>query len=74
MDDFVRVNVAGTAHVLDACAEAGADRVVHLSSVVVYGYESPPSRTSRPFAAPTGTLTSTPSRPPTGSPAGAARW
>jgi nucleoside-diphosphate-sugar epimerase len=40
MDDFVRVNVAGTAHVLDACAQAGADRVVHLSSVVVYGYES----------------------------------
>jgi nucleoside-diphosphate-sugar epimerase len=40
MDDFVRVNVAGTAHVLDACAEGGADRVVHLSSVVVYGYES----------------------------------
>ena len=40
MDDFVRVNVAGTANVLDAAAEAGADRVVHLSSVVVYGYES----------------------------------
>jgi nucleoside-diphosphate-sugar epimerase len=40
MDDFVRVNVAGTAHVLDACAEGSADRVVHLSSVVVYGYES----------------------------------
>ena len=31
---------AGTANVLDAAAEAGADRVVHLSSVVVYGYES----------------------------------
>jgi nucleoside-diphosphate-sugar epimerase len=40
MDDFVRVNVAGTANVLDAAAEAGAERVVHLSSVVVYGYES----------------------------------
>ena len=40
MDDFVRVNVAGTANVLDAAAGAGADRVVHLSSVVVYGYES----------------------------------
>jgi nucleoside-diphosphate-sugar epimerase len=40
MDDFVRVNVAGTANVLDAAADAGADRVVHLSSVVVYGYES----------------------------------
>ena len=41
MDDFIRVNVAGTAHLLDACAQAGADRVVHISSVVVYGYESP---------------------------------
>ena len=40
MDEFVRVNVAGTANVLDAGAEAGADRVVHISSVVVYGYES----------------------------------
>ena len=40
MEDFVRVNVAGTAHLLDACAQVGADRVVHLSSVVVYGYES----------------------------------
>jgi nucleoside-diphosphate-sugar epimerase len=40
MDDFVRVNVAGTGHVLDAAAEGGADRVVHLSSVVVYGYGS----------------------------------
>ena len=40
MDDFVRVNVAGTANVLDAAAGAGADRVVHLSSVVVYGYKS----------------------------------
>jgi nucleoside-diphosphate-sugar epimerase len=40
MDDFVRVNVAGTGNVLDACAQAGADRVVHLSSVVVYGYQA----------------------------------
>jgi nucleoside-diphosphate-sugar epimerase len=40
MDEFVRVNVAGTANLLDACAEVGADRVVHISSVVVYGYES----------------------------------
>jgi nucleoside-diphosphate-sugar epimerase len=40
MDEFVRVNVAGTANVIDACAEVGADRVVHVSSVVVYGYES----------------------------------
>jgi nucleoside-diphosphate-sugar epimerase len=41
MEDFVRVNVAGTANVLDAAAAAGAERVVHISSVVVYGYESP---------------------------------
>src|SRR5687767_13788679 len=41
MEDFVRVNVAGTANVLDAASSAGAQRVVHLSSVVVYGYESP---------------------------------
>ena len=44
-----RVNVGGTAHVLDAAREAGADRVVHISSVVVYGYETPPSRTRTAF-------------------------
>jgi nucleoside-diphosphate-sugar epimerase len=38
MDDFVRVNVGGTANVLDAASDAGAERVVHISSVVVYGY------------------------------------
>lgn len=37
MRDFIRVNVGGTAAVLDAADEAA--RVVHLSSVVVYGYE-----------------------------------
>src|SRR3954454_11667782 len=41
MEEFIRVNVAGTANVLDATAKAGAERIVHLSSVVVYGYESP---------------------------------
>jgi nucleoside-diphosphate-sugar epimerase len=41
MDDFVRVNVRGTRNVLDAAARAGADRVVHVSSVVVYGYDAP---------------------------------
>jgi nucleoside-diphosphate-sugar epimerase len=41
MDDFVRVNVRGTRNVLDAAAHAGADRVVHVSSVVVYGYDAP---------------------------------
>jgi nucleoside-diphosphate-sugar epimerase len=40
MDEFVGVNVAGTANVLDVCDEVGADRVVHISSVVVYGYEN----------------------------------
>ena len=41
MDEFVRVNVGGTANVLDAAAAAGAERVVHVSSVVVYGYHAP---------------------------------
>ena len=41
MDDFVRVNVQGTRNVLDAAVRAGADRVVHVSSVVVYGYDAP---------------------------------
>jgi nucleoside-diphosphate-sugar epimerase len=41
MDDFVRVNVGGTVAMLDAAEAAGADRVVHLSSVVVYGYHHP---------------------------------
>lgn len=49
MEDFVRVNVAGTAHVLDASARGGADRVVHLSSVVVYGYESPSEQDESAF-------------------------
>ena len=39
MDEFVRVNVGGTANVLDAADAAGTERVVHVSSVVVYGYE-----------------------------------
>lgn len=41
MAEFVRVNVGGTAGVLDAAEAAGAKRVLHLSSVVTYGYESP---------------------------------
>jgi nucleoside-diphosphate-sugar epimerase len=40
MSDHVKVNVGGTANVLDCAAAAGAKRVVHLSSVVVYGYEA----------------------------------
>lgn len=38
MEEFVRVNVRGTANVLDEAEVAGA-RVVHLSSVVVFGYD-----------------------------------
>jgi nucleoside-diphosphate-sugar epimerase len=41
MDDFIRVNVGGTVTVLDAAAAAGVERVVHISSVVVYGYDDP---------------------------------
>lgn len=41
MDEFVHVNVRGTAAVLDAAQSAGVERVVHTSSVVVYGYDHP---------------------------------
>jgi nucleoside-diphosphate-sugar epimerase len=41
MDEFVRVNVGGTRNVLDAAERAGVDRVLHVSSVVVYGYDEP---------------------------------
>jgi nucleoside-diphosphate-sugar epimerase len=41
MDEFVRVNVGGTVTVLDAAEAAGAERVLHISSVVVYGYHHP---------------------------------
>jgi nucleoside-diphosphate-sugar epimerase len=41
MEDFVRVNVGGTVKVLDAAERAGAERVLHVSSVVVYGYDHP---------------------------------
>jgi nucleoside-diphosphate-sugar epimerase len=41
MNDFVRVNVRGTRNVLDAARQAGVGRVVHISSVVVYGYDDP---------------------------------
>ena len=40
MRDFIPVNVRGTVNVLDAADAAGAERVVHLSSVVVYGYDA----------------------------------
>jgi nucleoside-diphosphate-sugar epimerase len=38
MEEFVRVNVAGTANFLDAAETTGCERVLHVSSVVVYGY------------------------------------
>ena len=41
MEDFVELNLGGTANVLDAAAAGGIERVVHLSSVVVYGYDDP---------------------------------
>lgn len=41
MRDFIKVNVGGTVNVLDGAEAAGAERVVHLSSVVVYGYQAP---------------------------------
>lgn len=41
MEEFVALNLGGTANVLDAADAAGTDRVVHLSSVVVYGYTDP---------------------------------
>ena len=40
MAEFIRVNVQGTANVMDAAAAVEA-RVVHLSSVAVFGYEDP---------------------------------
>jgi nucleoside-diphosphate-sugar epimerase len=36
-DAFERINVGGTRHVLDAAAHAGVERVVMVSSIVVYG-------------------------------------
>ncbi len=35
--DFVRVNVEGTAHLVDACVRADVERFVHLSSLTVLG-------------------------------------
>jgi nucleoside-diphosphate-sugar epimerase len=49
MADFVEVNVRGTANVLDAARVAGIDRVVHISSVVVYGYEDPSEQDESAF-------------------------
>jgi nucleoside-diphosphate-sugar epimerase len=49
MSEFERVNVRGTAAVLDAAAAAGAERVVHISSVVVYGYDDPSEQDETSF-------------------------
>jgi nucleoside-diphosphate-sugar epimerase len=57
MEDFVRLNVGGTRNVLDAARDAGAKRVVHLSSVAIWGWEfasdvsedQPPRATGVPY-------------------------
>ncbi len=49
MSDFVRVNVGGTAAVIDTAAEAGIERVVHISSVVVFGYDDPSEQDETAF-------------------------
>ena len=49
MEDFVRVNVGGTAAVIDAAADAGVARVVHVSSVVVFGYDHPSEQDETAF-------------------------
>jgi len=37
-EDFVRVSVDGTQHLLDAAAAAGVRRFLHISSISVYGH------------------------------------
>ena len=49
MEEFIDVNVRGTVNVLDAAELAGAERVLHLSSVVVYGYEDPSEQDEAAF-------------------------
>lgn len=49
MADFVEVNSRGTATVLDAARSAGVDRMVQLSSVVVYGYDDPSDQGEESF-------------------------
>ena len=39
MEDYVRVTVRGTRNVLDAAQAAGARRVVHVSSIAIWGSE-----------------------------------
>jgi nucleoside-diphosphate-sugar epimerase len=40
-EGFWRVNVLGTRHALDAAARAGAQRFVHFSSIVAFGFDIP---------------------------------
>lgn len=49
-DAYRRVNVEGTAHVLDGAAEAGVRRVVHCSTVGVHGDVAAPADETAPFA------------------------
>lgn len=57
MPDFVALNVRGTRAVLDAARATGAARVVHLSSVAIWGWEfredvhedHPPRATGVPY-------------------------
>jgi nucleoside-diphosphate-sugar epimerase len=49
MAEFVEVNVRGTAMVLDAAEAVNAERVVHISSVVVYGYDDPSEQDESAF-------------------------
>jgi nucleoside-diphosphate-sugar epimerase len=44
-DLYRRVNVEGTRTVIESAREGGARRVVHLSSVMVYGFDYPPNVT-----------------------------
>jgi nucleoside-diphosphate-sugar epimerase len=49
-DAYRRVNVDGTANVLDAAQAAGARRVVHCSTVGVHGDVAAPADESAPFS------------------------
>ena len=40
-DEVWRANVLGTSHVVDACERGGVGRLVHFSSVTVFGFEFP---------------------------------
>lgn len=40
-DEFYRVNVEGTRRVVETSADAGVERLIHLSSVMVHGFDYP---------------------------------